>query len=53
MKTVKISLLIIRFAKPKKNLLYDDSECSYDSVCDCKEDYIGMIQQALNHGFHE
>ena len=40
LKTVKISQLFSRSAKPEKLPVYDTSECIYHFVCDCKDDYI-------------
>ena len=53
LKTVKISQLFSRSAKPEKLPVYDTSECIYHFVCDCKDDYIGESLRALHHRIHE
>ena len=53
LKTVQISQLFSRSAKPEKLPVYDTSECIYHFVCDCKDDYIGESLRALHHRIHE
>jgi hypothetical protein len=42
LRTVKISQLFSRSAKPDYLSLYKTPESIYHFICDCKEDYIGM-----------